>query len=333
MTDSLAAAAPQGFFQIGAPGPRSGRRLRPAARRRRAGPVSAVMAAQAAGISSGVRSSWFTVTATTGRPEISSTAWIWVGRSCMRVTREAVVLLAGRGVLHDHHVGPAGGQQFEAAGVGRVHQAALALEDDHVGAVLLPAGPDRVLDLAGHEVVDQRIEDQRVARPLQPGGLAGAHQLGLAGRPARQASTSSQAVVRLPTAESVPSTATLKASTCSMRPSKKCSSDRGRRLAHVADRRAPCLAARPASSGSSLRKSCRPLSTFRPAARAASTSRAGLGRQAAPVRRQADHEMGGRTSGGLGQGQRRGQVGHDGNAVWPSVQHLAGVLAGPDRHR
>ena len=43
---------------------------------------------------------------------------------------------------------------------------------------------------------------------------------------------------------------------------------------------------------------------------------ASLGGQPPAVRSQAHHEVGGSAAGGLGQGQRRGQVGHDGNARW-----------------
>ncbi len=50
-----------------------------------------------------------------------------------RVARKPVVLVARRGVLQDDDVGPAGGQDLEAARVGGVHQAALALDDDDLG--------------------------------------------------------------------------------------------------------------------------------------------------------------------------------------------------------
>src|SRR5205823_639177 len=86
-----------------------------------------------------------------------------------RVAGEAIILPAGRGVLHDHPVGAGGGQDLEAARVGRVHQAALALDHDDVGPLFVPGTPDGVLDLSGHEVVDQRVEDQAVAYPLHPG--------------------------------------------------------------------------------------------------------------------------------------------------------------------
>ena len=85
------------------------------------------------------------------------------------------------------------------------------------------------------------------------------------------ASTSARAVVRLPMAESVPSTAMRTESTSAIFPVKKCSCERGGGL-RMSRSVTPLAAARAASSGSSERKSCRPQSTFNPASMARATS-------------------------------------------------------------
>ena len=75
--------------------------------------------------------------------------------------------------MKHHHIRPAGGQNFETAGVGRVHQTPLALDDNHLGLGLFPGGPHSVFYLSSDEVVDKGVEDEAVTNPLHPGGLPG----------------------------------------------------------------------------------------------------------------------------------------------------------------
>ncbi len=94
-----------------------------------------------------------------------------------RIARKAIVVSPLRRVLQDDDVRAARRQDLEAAWIRRVHQTPLAFDHDHVGRGLLPRRPDRVLDLARDEIVDQRVEDDAVSGTLHPGGLTGADQL------------------------------------------------------------------------------------------------------------------------------------------------------------
>ena len=126
----------------------------------------------------------------------------------------------------------------EPHGAGRIAQRRLALEQDQLGPGRLPAGDDRVLELARDEVVRDRVEDEPEGRALHPAGLAGEDRARSRIPAARQASSRKRAVVRLPSAQSVPSTAMRGAPTVRIRPLQKCSSVRRRGPAHVADRHA-----------------------------------------------------------------------------------------------
>jgi hypothetical protein len=95
------------------------------------------------------------------------------------MVRKAVVVRPRRCVLKHDDVRSSGSQEFHAARVGGVHEAPLALEHHDLGASLVPAAPDRVFDLAGHEVVDERIEDDPIPSALHPRRLTGSDQLSL----------------------------------------------------------------------------------------------------------------------------------------------------------
>ena len=146
-------------------------------------PVSALIRSQIFGISAGSRSSWLMVIATTGRSEISSSASICRSSRVHGVAREAVVLRPRRSVLENDDVRSRGGENLESSGIGRVQQAPLTLDDDHLGPLVVPRAPHRVLDLAGHEIADQAVQHDAVARSLQPRRLPGTdHDAGMARR-------------------------------------------------------------------------------------------------------------------------------------------------------
>ena len=91
---------------------------------------------------------------------------------------EAVVFGARRRVLQDDGLRLRRGEDLQPTGVRRVHQAALSLDDDGARALLFPRRDDRVLELPGDEVVDQRVEQDPVLRPLEPRRLPGPDELG-----------------------------------------------------------------------------------------------------------------------------------------------------------
>ena len=82
-------------------------------------------------------------------------------------------------MLQHDDVGAAGGQDFVPAGIGRVHQATLPLQDDHVGLLFHPGLVGSIFQLPGNEVVDQGIQHDAVLRALHPGGLPGSNHCSL----------------------------------------------------------------------------------------------------------------------------------------------------------
>jgi hypothetical protein len=98
--------------------------------------------------------------------------------TCERVAGEAVVIPAPWSVLEDDRLGSARSQELEAAGEGGVGETSLPLQQDHLGSRLDPRLVHGVLDLAGHEVVDDRVHEHAVVELLEPGGLAGPDHLG-----------------------------------------------------------------------------------------------------------------------------------------------------------
>ena len=77
------------------------------------------------------------------------------GQGVDRIAGKSVIFRTGRSMLKDNHVGPAGGQNLETARIGRIHQAALSLDDDDFRMFPLPGRNDRMFDFAGDEIIDQ----------------------------------------------------------------------------------------------------------------------------------------------------------------------------------
>ncbi len=76
--------------------------------------------------------------ATTGFPEMSSSAWICVDERMESETGKAVVLLPRGRVLQDDAVRPRRGEDLEAARIGGIQETPLPLDQNHFGFLLRP---------------------------------------------------------------------------------------------------------------------------------------------------------------------------------------------------
>ena len=246
-----------------------------------------------------------------------------------RVTGESVVVTPRRGMLQDNRMRPSRREQFETTRVGGVHQRALPFQDHELRLRLGPGAVDRVFDLAGYEVVDQRVEYDAVAHPLHPGGLPGADHF-------------HRAAARFQALDDFPGRGSLTDRGIGAKQGDTHGADRldrareemqfrtVRRPPHVTDLRA-AGARQFAERRVFGKKVVQAGVDVQAGAQGALDHGPGEMRQAAAIGRQPDHEMRGRPAFAGSPLDRLRQRRHHGYSGGPAVQHLAGVCTGVAR--